>query len=154
MSTGDPRSWSDDNAKIAARLGSGSREGRSFKLTVDTNLRVVTLPEGGWRLHGFATQVFYLLRSAKDSAGTLSDGEAAPAAGDLVESTAGAAAGKAYSSGDLRAADSNGAARGAIPLPTDPTQWNEIPVKRGRFVNLYLKVAAGSANPILVGPFE
>ncbi len=146
--------FTSESSKLAARFASGGRQCHAFKLTIDTNLRRVTLPRGGWRLFGCATQVYYLQRAASDAVGTPATGVIEPVIGELIASTAGAAAGYAYSTlGDLTAADASGAVRGAIPLPTDTTDYHEIAVADGCFANLYL-LSSGSVNAILVGPFE
>jgi hypothetical protein len=150
--SGLDRNVTDNDSKLAARFGSAHRTARSRKLTVDNSLRRVTLPEGGWRLFGCATQIYYALRSAEDADGTLSTGAVAPVVGDLAAPVAGAAATFAYSDGSI-AADTHSAAPGGIPLPLDTTVFDEIAVRTGRFVNLYL-AAASSVNCILVGPYE
>lgn len=134
----------DQEAALAARLGSGPRSAVSKKLTVDATVRRVTLKGGGWRLYGNATQAYYATRNATDAAGTLATGESAPSS--LAASTAGSpGAGLAYDTG-------NGSVDGAIPLPTDATQFVEIAVAPSAFVNLYVS-AGGAINLILVGPF-
>ena len=149
----------DVNSAMPARLASRPRSANARTLTVDTTVRVITLGQGGWRLYGSPTAVFYATRNA-NADGTLASGEqlAIPLTTDLVASTAGTpAAGKAYGNGfagTSTEAEAGGSAVGAMPLPTDTTDWREITVAPGAFLNLYVRVAASTASPTLIGPFE
>jgi hypothetical protein len=140
------------NQAIAARLGSGLRGARARTLTVDNTIRRLTLPGGSWRVYGAATQVYVTTRAAVDAAGTLATGDAHPAA--LGPGTAAGAAGFLWGTGGLVEKDATSTeAFGDVPLPTDPTDWIEIAIAPGEFANVYMKVASGTAAPVLVGPY-
>ena len=148
----------DKEAALLARLAGDMRHTKRYALTVDTTVRMVTLYGGGWRLYAAAASVFYATRQASDPAGTLMTGEAAaPAAADLVASTAGtpSPATAAYAQGNLKGGvEVGGSVRGSCALGTDLTQYEEIAVPANGYMNLYVRVAAGTASPILQGPFE
>jgi hypothetical protein len=142
---------------IAARLGARNHRAFTRKLTIGATTRKITLGQGGWRIYGCATQVFYATRIA-NADGTLATGELPePGDADLVDSTAGASAGKAYGNGfaGTRSSDAeaSGSVKGSLQLPTDTTLFEEIAVPLNQFVNLYVRCAS-SVNANLVGPFE
>jgi hypothetical protein len=140
-------------AQLEARLGSALRRTLSHALTVDDTVRRVTLGPGGWRLYGASTQVYALIRAATP-AGAIADGEdAAPGTADLAASVAGSPGDGLAWGGGIAGAEASSSTLGGIPLPTDSEQYIEIAVKGGRYVNLYLRVASGTAAPVLVGPF-
>lgn len=147
----------DISAALPARLATRPRSANSRVLTVDTGTRVITLGQGGWRLFGSATQVFYATRDA-NADGTLVAGEVLPIDATMIASLPGTpSAGKAYGNGFAGTstdAEAGASAVGAMLLPTDPTDWREISVAPGSFLNLYLRVAASTAAPVLLGPFE
>lgn len=143
----------DIPAALKARLASGPRTVLSRALTVDTTVRRVTLGPGGWRLRGASTQVYMAVRVALTAAGALESGEAAPSSAALSASAAGTpGAGLAWAAGDADK-EASGSTFGGQLLPTDPAEWIEIAVPQGGFLNVYLRVAAGTANPVLEGPF-
>lgn len=132
-------------AQVAARLASAVRGAGTRVLTVDTTVRSFALGPGGWRLWGHATQVYYAVRVA-DGNGALKTGETAPSTSELAAAAAGTpAAGSAWDPAQ---------AVTALRLPTDTTDWRDIAVKGSAQVLLYVRVAAGSAGPVLEGPFE
>lgn len=143
---------------IAAQLGSDPRKARVFKLTIDNTLRTLILPAGGWRIYGCATQVYYMSRLASDAAGTLCDGETAPAITDVVASTAGTpTAAKLWQDGTVSLADNalsfTGFKRGASKLTLDVTTFKAISVPLGQFVVLYM-LGPSALNCELEGPFR
>ena len=48
----------------------------------------------------------------------------------------------------------SGAVVGSTALPADSTDYRELAVPAGGFLNLYVMVAAGTANPVFEGPYE
>jgi hypothetical protein len=134
------------DSQLAARFGSALRSVGTRLLTVDTTVRSIVLTGGGWRLFGSATQVYIAVRIATNASGNLATGETAPTTTTLAAAAAGSpAAGAAWDSAqtvtDLR-------------VPTDISKYVEIPVKGQAFVVLYVRVASGTATPVLEGPFE
>ncbi len=145
----------DTASQLAAQLGADASAARSHVLTVDNTVRRVTLSTGGWRLYGASTQVYYATRAAS-AAGVIDASLAAPATTDLRASVAGTpTTGNAWDVGVAGVQDtaSNGCLMGGAPLPTDTTQWVNLGVGAGAYLNLYVRVASGSAAPVLVGPF-
>ena len=147
-------------AALITRLATEPRRVRRYKVLVDTTVRRVTLAGGGWRLWGGAAVVYYQTRAAADAAGTLATNEtAAPVAADLVDGTAPSSptAGIAFGTdGKLPGPTigGSGSVVGSAALPADTTDYREIAVPANGFVNVYLMVAAGTANPVLEGPYE
>ena len=133
-------------SQLAARLASAVWGAGVRKLTIDTTVRKLTLTPGGWRLYGSATQVYYAVRRATDASGsTLDTGEVAPTTSQLAApGTTAPAAGALHNPADIVT---------CIDLTTDISEWHEISVAPGKWLNLYCRVAAGTANPHLEGPF-
>lgn len=144
----------DRETALAARFGSGARKVQGYPLTVDATLRKITLPPGGWRLHGHGTQVYFATRWATNATGTLATGEAAPGAA-IPAGTAGASAGFAWSDdGDVSDATPGASAvKGGGRLPTYDQDYVEFAVPQGQWLNVYLSAAAAAA-PVLLGPYE
>jgi hypothetical protein len=142
-----------DEAKLAARFASGPRRAQAHVLTVDTTVRKVTLGPGGWQLYGASTQVYYATRQA-DATGALLGSDTAPTTSTLAAGGAGSpGTGNAWGGG-IAGAEAESSTLGALRAPTDTTQFVEIAVRGGTFVNLYVRVAASTAAPVLQGPFE
>lgn len=141
-----PTSNSSPSSQVAARLASAIRSAGRRLLTVDTTVRAITLGPGGWRLYESSTQVYYAARNAADSAGTLASGESAPSTSELAAPSAGSPVSPA-------AWPSDGTVT-ALAAPTLPGDYREIAVKGSGYMNLYLRVASGTATIALEGPFE
>jgi hypothetical protein len=141
-----PTSNTSPSSQVAARLASALRSAGRRLLTVDTTVRVITLGPGGWRLHESSTQVYYAVRNATDSAGTLASGETAPTTSELAAPSAG-------SPGTGLAWPADGTVT-ALAAPTIPGDYREIGVKGGAYLNLYIRVASSTATIALEGPFE
>lgn len=147
-------------AALITRLATEPRRARRYKLYVDTTVRKVTLAGGGWRLYGAAAVVYYQTRAAADATGTVATGETgAPSTADLVDGTANTSqtGGIAFGTdGRLPGPTigASGAVVGSTALPADSTDYRELAVPAGGFLNLYVMVAAGTANPVLEGPYE
>lgn len=138
---------SSPDSQSAARLASAVRSATRRLLTVDATVRAIVLTAGGWRLYESATQVYYTVRVATDSAGTLESGETAP-------STAFLAAPSAGSPDAALAFPASGTAPTGLAAATLPGDYREIAVRGSAFVVLYVRVASGSTTIALEGPFE
>lgn len=141
-----PAQNSSPTSQVAARLASAIRGAGRRLLTVDTTVRVITLGPGGWRLYESSTQVYYAVRNATDSAGTLASGESAPTTSELAAASAG-------SPGTALAWPSDGTVT-ALAAATLLGDYREIAVKGGAYLNLYVRVASSTATIALEGPFE
>ena len=134
------------SSQVAARLASALRGAGRRLLTVDNTVRVITLGPGGWRLYESSTQVYFAVRNATDSAGTLASGETAPSTSELAAASAGSPAA-------TLAWPSDGTVT-ALAAPTLLGDYRELGVKGGAYLNLYIRVASGTATIALEGPFE
>ena len=130
----------------AARYASSVRGADRRLLTSDNTVRGIVLGAGGWRLYGSTTQVYYCVRNATDSAGTLASGETAPSTSYLTAPSAG-------SPGAALAWPASGTAVTALAAAVLPDDFREIAVRGGQYVVLYVS-SATATTLALEGPFE
>lgn len=127
-------------------LGSSTEAARVRKVLVDTSLRTIVLTGGAWKIRGNATQIYYATRECTNSGG-------ATLAGDLTAPTAGTLAAPAAGAPGAGALWDNVQTLTELPVPTDVGDFAVISVQPAKFVKLWMRVAVGSVNTEILGPF-